>query len=52
MVVSGVPIKLTHHAEPMAAMALDMKEVVRNLKDPSNNNSLTVTIGLCSSNPL
>ena len=40
-------MRQTRHAEPMAAMALDMKEAVKKLKDPSNNNALTVTIGPC-----
>ena len=45
MVVNGVPIRKDRHVEPVAAMALDILESVKELKDPTSGTPLTVTIG-------
>ncbi|XP_020908568.1 soluble guanylate cyclase 88E [Exaiptasia diaphana] len=46
MVVSGAPKRQDHHAEPMAAMALDMLNTVQKVKDPITKKAMTVTIGI------
>lgn len=45
MVVNGVPVRKDHHTESVAAMALDILQSVKELKDPSTEEQLTVTIG-------
>lgn len=45
MVVNGVPVRKDRHVEPVAAMALDILESVKELKDPTSETPLTVTIG-------
>ena len=45
MTVSGAPVKKARHAEPISAMALDMLEAVKQLKNPANDKPMTVTIG-------
>ena len=45
MAVSGAPVKMVRHAEPMSAMALDMLEAVKVIKSPANNKPMTVTVG-------
>ena len=45
MAVSGVPEKKINHAEPMAAMALDMMETMKDVRDPATNVPLTLSIG-------
>lgn len=45
MVVNGVPVRKDQHVQPVAAMALDILHSVKELKDPSTGDSLTVTIG-------
>ena len=47
MVVNGVPVRKDRHVEPVAAMALDILESVKELKDPTSGTPLTVTIGKC-----
>ncbi|KAJ7380855.1 hypothetical protein OS493_007248 [Desmophyllum pertusum] len=48
MTVSGAPVKKARHAEPISAMALDMLEAVKQLKNPANDKPMTVTIGMHS----
>ena len=45
MTVSGAPVKNMHHAEAASAMALDMLEAVKKIKNPANKKLLTVSIG-------
>ena len=45
MVVNGVPVRKDRHVEPVAAMALDILESIKELKDPTSGTPLTVTIG-------
>jgi hypothetical protein len=45
MAVSGAPARTVRHAEPMAAMALDMLNAVQRVKDPITKRAMTVTIG-------
>lgn len=45
MVVNGIPVRKDRHVEPVAAMALDIMESVKELKDPTSGTPLTVTIG-------
>ncbi|KAL9979703.1 hypothetical protein ACROYT_G017405 [Oculina patagonica] len=46
MVVNGVPVRKDRHVEPVAAMALDILDSVKELKDPTSGTSLTVSIGM------
>ncbi|XP_074617488.1 soluble guanylate cyclase 88E-like isoform X2 [Acropora palmata] len=46
MVVSGIPVRKEQHAEPVAAMALDILQSMDDLKDPSTGGPLTITIGM------
>jgi len=46
MVVNGVPVRKDRHVEPVAAMALDILESIKELKDPTSGTPLTVTIGM------
>lgn len=46
MVVNGIPVRKDRHVEPVAAMALDILESVKELKDPTSGTPLTVTIGM------
>ncbi|XP_022801702.1 soluble guanylate cyclase 88E-like isoform X2 [Stylophora pistillata] len=46
MVVNGVPVRKDRHVEPVAAMALDILDSVRELKHPTSKKSLTVSIGI------
>ncbi|EDO40362.1 predicted protein, partial [Nematostella vectensis] len=48
MAVSGVPVRTEHHAEPMAAMALDMLKAVQLVKDPITKKPMTITVGIHS----
>ena len=45
MVVNGIPVRKDQHVEPVAAMALDILQIVNELKDPCSGEPLTVTIG-------
>lgn len=45
MTVSGAPVKTTRHAEAVSAMALDMLEGVKLIKNPANKEPMTVSIG-------
>jgi len=45
MAVSGVPIRKVRHAEPMAAMAIDMIEAMDKFKIDCHRETLTITIG-------
>lgn len=45
MVVNGVPVRKDRHVEPVAAMALDILDSVKELKDPTSGTPLTVSIG-------
>ena len=45
MTVSGAPVKNMHHAEAASAMALDMLEAVKKIKNPANKEPMTVSIG-------
>ena len=45
MTVSGAPVKTTRHAEAVSAMALDMLEGVKLIKNPANKKPMTVSIG-------
>lgn len=45
MVVNGIPERKEQHAEPVAAMALDIVQSMDDLRDPSTGGPLTVTIG-------
>lgn len=45
MVVNGIPVRKEQHAEPVAAMALDIVQSMDDLKDPSTGEPLTITIG-------
>jgi len=45
MAVSGAPKRQERHAEPMAAMTLDMLNTVQKVKDPITKKAMTVTIG-------
>ncbi|XP_078363542.1 soluble guanylate cyclase 88E-like isoform X1 [Oculina patagonica] len=48
MTVSGAPVKKARHAEPISAMALDMLEAVKLLKNPATKKPMTVSIGMHS----
>ncbi|CAH3168490.1 unnamed protein product [Porites lobata] len=48
MTVSGAPVKNMHHAEAASAMALDMLEAVKKIKNPANKEPMTVSIGMHS----
>ena len=43
--VNGIPVRKDRHVEPVAAMALDILQSVKELRDPSTGEQLTVTIG-------
>lgn len=45
MVVNGVPVRKDRHVEPVAAMALDILDSVRELRHPTSKRLLTVSIG-------
>ena len=45
MTVSGAPVKNMRHAEAASAMALDILEGVKLIKNPANKNPMTVSIG-------
>ncbi|KXJ05236.1 Soluble guanylate cyclase 88E [Exaiptasia diaphana] len=45
MAVSGAPVRKKRHAEPMAAMALDMIKSMAQFKKDCGRDSLTITIG-------
>lgn len=45
MVVNGVPVRKDRHVEPVAAMALDILDSVRELRHPTSKMLLTVSIG-------
>ena len=45
MTVSGAPVKKMRHAESISAMALDMLEAVKHIKNPANNKPMTVSMG-------
>lgn len=45
MAVSGAPVRKMRHAEPMAAMAIDMIESMDKFKLDSHQKTLTITIG-------
>lgn len=46
MVVNGVPVRKDRHVEPVAAMALDILDSVRELRHPTSKRLLTVSIGI------
>lgn len=46
MVVNGVPVRKDRHVEPVVAMALDILDSVKELKHPTSEDPLTVTIGI------
>lgn len=48
MVVNGVPVRKDRHVEPVAAMALDILDSVRELRHPTSKRLLTVSIGALS----
>ncbi|XP_032237321.1 soluble guanylate cyclase 89Db isoform X1 [Nematostella vectensis] len=48
MAVSGAPVPKARHAEPMAAMALDMIDAMDEIKKFCSNALLTITIGMHS----
>lgn len=48
MVVNGVPVRKDRHVEPVVAMALDILDSVKELKHPTSEDPLTVTIGALS----
>ena len=45
MVVNGAPVRKDLHTEPMADMALDMADAVKDLKDPSTGKKITISTG-------
>lgn len=45
MTVSGAPVKNMRHAEAASAMALDMLEGVKLIKNPADKKPMTVSIG-------
>ena len=50
MAVSGAPVRKENHTEPMAAMALDMIDSTKAIKDPSTDTPVTITIGIDNCN--